>query len=79
MSLITQILSDFVFFQMIMDISDLGAICDSPLIRGKQLDEFTRKLNMLTKEEVKASFEVACKDMLAILGEAVPCVGCRRR
>ncbi|XP_012176489.1 gametogenetin-binding protein 2-like isoform X3 [Bombus affinis] len=33
---------------------------------------------MLTKEEIKASFEVTCKDMLAILGQAVPCVGCRR-
>ncbi|OAD58930.1 Gametogenetin-binding protein 2-like [Eufriesea mexicana] len=64
--------------KMVMDISDLGAICDSPLVCGKELDEFTRKLNMLTKEEVKASFKVTCKDMLAILGQAVPCVGCRR-
>ncbi|CAK9812187.1 Gametogenetin-binding protein 2-like [Anthophora quadrimaculata] len=63
---------------MIMDIHDLGAICDSPLVCGKELDEFTRKLRMLTKEEIKASFEVTCKDMLAILGQAVPCVGCRR-
>ncbi|KAG7188191.1 hypothetical protein KM043_017684 [Ampulex compressa] len=63
---------------MIMDIGSLGAICDSPMIRGKHLEEFTRKLELLTKEELKASFEVTCKDMLAILGEAVPCVGCRR-
>lgn len=65
--------------QMIMDVNGLGAVCDGPLVRGKQLDEFSRKLNMLTKEEAKASFEVTCKDMLAILGQAVPCVGCRRR
>ncbi|XP_029660837.1 gametogenetin-binding protein 2-like isoform X1 [Formica exsecta] len=63
---------------MIMDISNLGAVSDSPLVRGKQLDEFTRKLDMLTKEEIKASFEVTCKDILAILGQAEPCVGCRR-
>lgn len=63
---------------MIMDINGLEAICDSPLVCGKELDEFTRKLNMLTKEEIKASFEVTCKDMLAILGQVVPCVGCRR-
>lgn len=63
---------------MIMDVHGLGAICTSPLVRGKQLDEFTRKLDMLTKEEIKASFEVTCKDMFAILGQAVPCVGCRR-
>lgn len=64
---------------MIMDISGLGAICDNPLIRGKQLVEFTRKLSMLTKEEIKVSFQVACKDILAILSQVVPCVGCRRR
>lgn len=64
---------------MIMDISNLEAVSDSPLIRGKQLHEFTRKLDMLTKEEIKASFEITCKEMLTILSQAEPCVGCRRR
>jgi len=64
---------------MIMDINGLGVICDSPVIRGKQFEEFRKKYNMLTKEEIKASFEVTCKDMLAILVQAEPCVGCRRR
>ncbi|KAK0178640.1 hypothetical protein PV327_007516 [Microctonus hyperodae] len=63
---------------MIMDLNNLGYVNESPLVRGKQLDEFTRKLDMLTKEEIKASFEVTHKDMLSILGQAVPCVGCRR-
>lgn len=62
-----------------MDINGLGAICDNPLARGKRLDEFTIILDMLTKDEIKASFKITCKDMLAILGQAVPCVGCRRR
>lgn len=64
---------------MIMDIKRLGAICDNPVIRGKHLTEFTKKLEILTKEEIKASFEVSCKDMLTILSETVPCVGCRKR
>lgn len=64
---------------MIMDISNLRAVSDSPLVRGKQLDEFTRKLDMLTKEEIKASFEITCKDMLIILSQTEPCIGCRRR
>lgn len=64
---------------MILDINGLGMICDNPLIRGKQLDEFTKKFNTFTREEAKASFEVTCKDVLAILGQTVPCVGCRRR
>ncbi|XP_011140169.1 gametogenetin-binding protein 2 isoform X2 [Harpegnathos saltator] len=63
---------------MVMDIKNLGAICDNPIIRGKYLQEFVKKLEILTKEEIKASFEVTCKDMLAILSETVPCVGCRR-
>lgn len=61
-----------------MDIKNLGAITDSPLVRGKKLDDFKRKYDMLTKGEIKASFEVTCKDILAILGQAEPCIGCRR-
>lgn len=64
---------------MIMDINGLRVICDGPLIHGKQLEEFRKKYNMLTKEEIKTSFEVTCKDLLAILVQAEPCVGCRRK
>ncbi|XP_057321516.1 gametogenetin-binding protein 2-like [Microplitis mediator] len=63
---------------MIMDLNNLGYINESPLVKGKQLEEFMRKLEMLTKEEVKASFEVTHKDILSILSQTVPCVGCRR-
>ncbi|XP_063972303.1 gametogenetin-binding protein 2-like [Diachasmimorpha longicaudata] len=63
---------------MIMDLSSLGYICESPLVRGKHLDEFTRKLNILTKDKIKEAFEVSHNDMLDILRQAVPCVGCRR-
>jgi len=64
---------------MVMDIGGLGVICDSPLIRGKQFEDFRKKYDILTKEEIKASFEVTWKDLLAILVQAEPCVGCRRR
>ncbi|XP_011330593.2 gametogenetin-binding protein 2-like [Ooceraea biroi] len=63
---------------MIMDLCGLNMICNSPLIRGKSLDEFTRKLDMLTKEEIKASFKVTDKDVMAILSQVEPCVGCRK-
>ncbi|XP_011156996.1 gametogenetin-binding protein 2-like isoform X2 [Solenopsis invicta] len=63
---------------MIMDISGLGAICDNPLISGKQLEEFMKKFTVLTIEEIKASLEVTCKKIIDILNEAEPCVGCRR-
>ncbi|XP_051174499.1 gametogenetin-binding protein 2-like [Leptopilina boulardi] len=63
---------------LIMDVNGLGAICDSPLVRGKELEDFSRKLKTLTKEELKGSLEVTCKDFLSILGQTIPCVGCRR-
>ncbi|XP_018349697.1 PREDICTED: gametogenetin-binding protein 2-like isoform X1 [Trachymyrmex septentrionalis] len=63
---------------MIMDITGLGAICDNPLINGKQLDEFTKKFALLTMEEIKTSFAVTCKKIVEILSAAEPCVGCRR-
>ncbi|XP_011503263.1 PREDICTED: gametogenetin-binding protein 2-like [Ceratosolen solmsi marchali] len=63
---------------MVMDISGLKALRESPLVQGKQLDEFSRKLNLLNIEEKKASFEVACKDILSVLDQTVPCIGCRR-
>ncbi|XP_012529063.1 gametogenetin-binding protein 2-like isoform X2 [Monomorium pharaonis] len=63
---------------MIMDISSLGAICENPLINGKQLEEFMKKFAVLTVEEIKTSLEVTCKKIIDILNEAEPCVGCRR-
>ncbi|XP_058794088.1 gametogenetin-binding protein 2-like [Phymastichus coffea] len=63
---------------MIMDISGLKALRESPLVQGRQLDEFSKKLNLLTMDEKRASFEVSCKDMLGVLDQTVPCIGCRR-
>jgi hypothetical protein len=57
----------------------MGLVCDSPMIRGKELDDFLRKFNVLTSSEMKSAFEVTCKDLLGILSQTVPCVGCRRR
>lgn len=64
---------------MVMDISGLKALRESPLVHGKQLDEFAKRLNLLTMDEKRASFEVSCKDMLGVLDQTVPCIGCRRR
>ncbi|GLH06233.1 Gametogenetin-binding protein 2 [Gryllus bimaculatus] len=63
---------------MVMDLSSMGLICDSPLIRGKELEEFNKKFNVLTIPEAKEALEVTCKDLLGIISQTVPCVGCRR-
>jgi len=57
----------------------MGLVCDNPVVRGKELDDFLRKFNVLTSSELKCAFEVTCKDLLRILSQTVPCVGCRRR
>ncbi|KDR09742.1 Gametogenetin-binding protein 2 [Zootermopsis nevadensis] len=56
----------------------MGLVCDNPMVRGKELDDFLRKFSVLTSSEMKSAFEVTCKDLLGILSQSVPCVGCRR-
>ncbi|KAJ9595143.1 hypothetical protein L9F63_013551 [Diploptera punctata] len=63
---------------MVMDLSGMGIVCDSPMVRGKELDEFLRKFNVLSPSEIKSAFEVTMKDLLRILSQTIPCVGCRR-
>jgi hypothetical protein len=64
---------------MVMDLKGMGLVCDNPMVRGKELDDFLRKFNVLTSLEMKSAFEVTCKDLIGILSQTVPCVGCRRR
>lgn len=63
---------------MVMDLNGMGLVCDNPVVRGKELDDFLRKFNVLNSSELKDAFEVTCKDLLRILSQTVPCVGCRR-
>lgn len=52
--------------------------CDNPVVKGNALEEFSRKYNVLTIGEVRDALQVSCKDLLSILSQTVPCVGCRR-
>lgn len=62
-----------------MDLNTMGLICDNKPVRGKELDEFTRKVNLLTAVELKSALQASRVEMSRVLNEAVPCVGCRRR
>jgi hypothetical protein len=64
---------------MVMDLSDTAVLYDSPTPKGKELDNFMLKYNMLTLDDVQNAFQVTCKDLLEILSQTIPCVGCRRR
>ncbi|XP_059488130.1 gametogenetin-binding protein 2 [Neocloeon triangulifer] len=63
---------------MIMDLSDSNLLCDVPIQKGKDFDGFMQKYNMLSTEDIKNAFQVTCKDLLDILSQTIPCVGCRR-
>lgn len=64
---------------MVMDLNTMGLICDNKPVRGKELEEFTRKVNLLTPAELKNALLASRNDIVRVLNEAVPCVGCRRR
>ncbi|KNC24874.1 hypothetical protein FF38_07874 [Lucilia cuprina] len=64
---------------MLMDLNSKGLCIDSPHIRGKELEEFTRKFNLLTSEELRTSLEINSNTFVSVLNQCVQCVGCRRR
>ncbi|XP_013110762.2 gametogenetin-binding protein 2-like isoform X1 [Stomoxys calcitrans] len=64
---------------MLMDLNSKGLCIDSPHIRGKELEEFTRKFNLLTTDELQTSLEISSKTFVSVLNQCVQCVGCRRR
>lgn len=64
---------------MVMDLNSMGFVYDTPTVRGKELDTFLDMYNVLSQSELRQAFEVECKDIMSILSQAIPCVGCRRR
>lgn len=64
---------------MIMDLKSIGLISDNQPVKGKELEEFSRKMNILTEEELSRALEVSRSEILDVLNQNVTCVGCRRR
>lgn len=69
---------------MVMDLNSMGFVkwildLNNPTVKGKELDEFQAKYKVLSPEEVRYAFQVSRKDLMNILSNTIPCVGCRRR
>ncbi|ALC47528.1 CG2182 [Drosophila busckii] len=64
---------------MLMDLNSKGLVIDSPQIRGRELEEFSRKFNLLTETERQQSLEIDSSAFISVLNQCVQCVGCRRR
>ncbi|EDW59293.1 gametogenetin-binding protein 2-like [Drosophila virilis] len=64
---------------MLMDLNSKGLVIDSPQIRGRELEEFSRKFNLLTETERNQSLVIDSSGFISVLNQCVQCVGCRRR
>ncbi|EDW83284.1 uncharacterized protein Dwil_GK22775 [Drosophila willistoni] len=64
---------------MLMDLNSKGLVIDSPQIRGRELEEFSRKFNLLTEAERRQSLEIDSENFMSVMNQCVQCVGCRRR
>lgn len=64
---------------MVMDLKSVALVSDNQHVKGKELEEFVRKMNLLTESELSNALEVTRSEIFHVLNQAVPCVGCRRR
>ncbi|XP_044754730.1 gametogenetin-binding protein 2-like [Coccinella septempunctata] len=63
---------------LVMDLNGSGIVCDNPLIKGKDLEDFIKKWTKLTEQELRSSIQISKNQLLTVLNQNVPCVGCRR-
>lgn len=62
-----------------MDLNELDLVQENVPLKNKDIEEFLKKYNFLSQWELKTAFVITIKDIVSILGESIPCVGCRRR
>lgn len=62
-----------------MDLSGKGLCIDSPQIRGLELEEFSRKFNLLEENELQECLKIDSETFMSVLNQCVSCLGCRRR
>ncbi|CAH0554591.1 unnamed protein product [Brassicogethes aeneus] len=63
---------------LVMDVKGSGIISDNQALRGKELEEFACKWFILSKQELQNSLQINKNELMDVLNQNVPCVGCRR-
>ncbi|CAG9860789.1 unnamed protein product [Phyllotreta striolata] len=63
---------------LIMDVKNSGIICDNQVLRGKDLEEFALKWSVLPPCELRNALQITKSELMHVLNQNVPCVGCRR-
>lgn len=64
--------------QMVVQLSDTCLGCQGNM-KPKEMERFVQKFHALSKDEVAVALMVTNKEILSMLTQMVPCVGCRRR
>ena len=59
-----------------MDDACLG--CSKESLKRKELERFVNKFHALSSDELAVALMVTNKDVMSLLQQMVPCVGCRR-
>lgn len=62
-----------------MDLNELDLVQENVPLKHKDIEDFVRKYQFLSAWELKNAFQITIKDVVNILSESIPCVGCRRR
>lgn len=62
-----------------MDVKSLGIICDNQQLRGKEMEEFADKWRCLSSKQLQKALQITKNELMHVLNQNVPCVGCRRR
>lgn len=61
-----------------MDLNAKGLVFDRDAIDGETFEDFDKKFRLLKAAEIKSSLTVSTNEFQNVLGQTVPCVGCRR-
>ncbi|XP_049823669.1 gametogenetin-binding protein 2-like isoform X2 [Aethina tumida] len=63
---------------LVMDVQGSGIISDNKILRGRELEEFERKWRVLSMTELDNALHINKDELMHVLNQNVPCVGCRR-
>ena len=67
------------FLQMVAQFSDDCVGCSQTSLKQRELERFVTRFRSLNSDEVAVALMVTSKEVLDLLSQLVPCVGCRKR
>lgn len=64
--------------KLVIQFSDTCMGCNQIAIKQQELEKFVQKYRTLSSDEVAIALMVTNKEIFSLLGQMVPCVGCRK-